>query len=91
VEITLARLYNGQDMEALNAEQKPLELRSNNNIPSLYQLFPLSQFYFDENVHYYGDSIIKKGNQRNVWILILVAAMLMPIGIFPYLNIYTVM
>lgn len=91
VEITLARLYNGQDMEALNAEQKPLELRSNNNIPSLYQLFPLSKFYFDENVHYYGDSIIKKGNQRNVWILILVAAMLMTIGIFNYLNIYTVM
>lgn len=92
IEYNIVRLYSEQDAAKLNAQQKPIELIKNNMIPSLYQLFPLNKFYFNENIPFYhGTDMIKKGNIRNVWILILVAVMLLAIGIFNYLNIYTVM
>lgn len=92
IEYNLVRLYSGKDMEKVNKAQKPLTLRMYNMIPCLYQLFPLKDFYFDETIPVYPKAkMIIKGNLKNIWILIIVAIMLLAIGIFNYLNIYTVM
>ncbi len=91
-EYSLVRLYSAADMQKVNKVQKPLELKINGMIPSLYQLFPLKDFYFDETIHtYHGARMIEKGNRKNIWILMIVAIMLLAVGVFNYLNIYTVM
>lgn len=93
IEYNLVRLYSGKEAGKLNAEQKPLKMEVNQMAPSLFQLFPLTDFYFDDTITTFnrGKKMLERGNKRNVWILILVATMLFAVGVFNYLNIYTVM
>lgn len=52
-----------------------------------YQLYPLSDVYFSKNVTNYT---FRTGNYTYVWILSLVAGMILLVGLFNFVNIYSV-
>ena len=52
--------------------------------------FPLKDFYFDKTVRVYNNNI-RKGNYNNILVLAVVTIALLIIGLFNFINIYTVM
>lgn len=54
------------------------------------QFFPLKDFYFDKTVRVYNNNI-RKGNYNNILVLAVVTIALLIIGLFNFINIYTVM
>jgi len=94
---TMAMLYPNSDAKMLNENNKELVE------PLLFapgtvsiQLFPLSEFYFD-NTHEFTNlsrdttvSVFNKGNRNSVLVLLFVGLLILLIGIFNFINIYTV-
>lgn len=54
------------------------------------QLFPLKKFYFDKQVRCYYEAC-RKGDYSHILVLGVVAALLLIVGIFNFVNIYTVL
>lgn len=54
------------------------------------QLFPLKKFYFDKQISCYYDACLK-GDYSHIIILSIVAALLLIVGVFNFVNIYTVL
>lgn len=90
IDYDLIRVAPGTDIKRLNEKNsKYMELNYYNKVPMRYQFFPLKDFYFDKTIHVYG-SIFQKGKKENITILSIVATLLMVIGLFNFINIYTV-
>ena len=54
------------------------------------QLYPLKKFYFDKQIRCYYDAC-QKGNHSHIVILSIVAMLLLIVGVFNFVNIYTVL
>lgn len=90
MDYSIARIAPGTDINRLNQKNsKYMELTFNNGVPMRYQFFPLKEFYFDHTIDTYGD-IFQRGNKENISILSIVAILLLIIGLFNFINIYTV-
>lgn len=90
MDYSIARIAPGTDINRLNQKNsKYMELTFNNRVPMRYQFFPLKEFYFDHTIYIYGD-IFQRGNKENISILSIVAILLLIIGLFNFINIYTV-
>ena len=61
--------------------------------PTRLQFFPLKDFYFDKTIRIYdnGKSNFQRGNYNNILVLAVVTIALLIIGLFNFINIYTVM
>lgn len=90
VGFTLVRLVKGCDMNKYNEKiSKPMTLLTFNNTPIQFRLFPLEKLYFDKTVDSSAASFLR-GNYDHILILSAVACMLLLVGIFNFINIYTV-
>lgn len=90
MDYSLVRVAPGTDIKRLNQKNsKYMELTEYNKTPMRYQFFPLKDFYFDKTIHVY-ENIFQKGNKENISILSIVAVLLLIIGLFNFINIYTV-
>lgn len=86
----VVRLKPNTDAEAINKRfDKYTELRSWSSAIRL-QLFPLKKFYFDNQVKCYYEACLK-GNYSHIIVLSIVAALLLIVGVFNFVNIYTVL
>lgn len=65
-----------------------MELMSHGKRPIFYQLTSLKDFYMNHNLLVY-DKVLR-GNQTSLNILTVVAILLLLVGIFNYVNLYTV-
>lgn len=54
-----------------------------------YQFFPMKQIYFDSTIH--DLDLFNKGNRSNVRILAFITLLILAIGLFNFVNIYTVL
>lgn len=85
----LVQLHRAEDVTELNKKnQKPMELMSHGKRPIFYQLTSLKDFYMNHNLLVY-DKVLR-GNQTSLNILTVVAILLLLVGIFNYVNLYTV-
>lgn len=94
---TLVQLHAGTDVQNLNESNRQLdESRAIAPNPVRLQLFPLKDFYFDRtheiwNISRKKDlSVFLKGNKDAVRILSVVGVLILLVGLFNFINIYTV-
>ena len=88
---SLVQLIPGTDFKKLNVKnEKFMKLRCHMDAPTRLQFFPLKEFYFDKTVRVYNNNI-RKGNYNNILVLAVVTIALLIIGLFNFINIYTVM
>lgn len=90
METQLVRLSPNADVDAINKRfDHYTDLRSFSSEIRL-QLFPLKKFYFDKQVVCYY-SACQKGDYSHILILSIVATLLFIVGLFNFVNIYTVL
>lgn len=86
----LVRLKPNTDAEAINKRfDNYTEVRSW-GAGMRMQLFPLKKFYFDKQILCYYDAC-QKGNYSHIVVLSIVAMLLLIVGVFNFVNIYTVL
>lgn len=86
----IARLGKGVDVNKYNEKiSKPMSLICYGHSPIQFYIYPLKEFYFDKHIDSTG-SYFLRGNKEHITILSIVACMLMLVGIFNFINIYTV-
>lgn len=90
VNTQLIRLKPHTDVEAMNKRfDYYTDLQSYGSKIRL-QLYPLEKFYFDNQIRCYYP-FCRKGNYSHILILSIVAALLLIVGTFNFVNIYTVL
>lgn len=86
----VVRLNKGTDVMKFNEKiSKPMSLICYGHSPIQFYIYPLKEFYFDKHIDSTG-SYFLRGNKEHITILSIVACMLMLVGIFNFINIYTV-
>lgn len=86
----IARLAKGTDLKKLNEKvSKPQSLISFGHRPIRFSFTPLRGFYFNKRIKTYVASM-QQGNKDNIIVLSVVACMLLLVGVFNFINIYTV-
>lgn len=88
----VCRLRPGATVDSVNARTLPFERNNSIGSQSLnVQLMPLADLYFDTSFYrYHNDVFCPEGNLRNIRILEIVAALLILVGLFNFLNIYSI-
>lgn len=89
----LVMLYSGVDVDRVNeANGEFMHLLSYHSKGVRYQLAPLKDFYFDCSRMLYQetDPVFIQGNSDSVKILSIVALLILLVGLFNFVNIYTV-
>lgn len=85
--VSLALLHPNADYREINKQYNNFIRMEVWNYSERYQLYPLSDVYFNKNIKNY---FFRTGNYTYVWILSLVAGMILLVGIFNFVNIYSV-
>lgn len=86
----VARLAKGTDIAKYNEKiSKPQSLICFGNRPIQFRLLSLKDFYFDKAVTSVS-AAFQRGNKDHITVLSVVACMLLLVGIFNFINIYTV-
>lgn len=86
----VARLAKGADIAKYNEKiSKPQSLICFGNRPIQFRLLSLKDFYFDKAVSSVS-AAFQRGNKDHITVLSVVACMLLLVGIFNFINIYTV-
>lgn len=88
----IVRLHKGADANAINHEHgKYQKISELHGILSRFQLTPLNDFYLDTSLQTFTrDTVLLRGNRTNVAVLSVVAALILLVGLFNFINIYTV-
>ena len=90
----VVRLYRADDVTALNRKNAvPMKLQAYNGRPIYYKLVPLDDVYLGRGLAYdlsYDRKRLLHGNKQVLDILSLVALLILLVGIFNYVNLYTV-
>ena len=85
--IHLVRLHPNTDYQQVNAQYNKFMHMELWRFSLRFQLYPLSKVYFNGNIENY---FFRTGNFTHVWILSIVALMILLIGLFNFINIYSV-
>lgn len=86
---TLVRLYKGNTANQLNRQYSKFKQIYSDSNRTRFQLLPLGKFYFNKSIN---DISRKwpKGNRTHLLILSAIAFLLLVVGLFNFINIYTV-
>ena len=87
VENTLILLYPGQDDKAFNEKYSDFFEMSRWDYSVRYQLFPLKDVYMNQSIADYGGFL--HGKASTVLVLTLVGLLILLVGVFNFINIYT--
>lgn len=89
VPLKLLRLRPGTDIDDFNERNGQFFHSKVWDYNLRYQLFPMKELYFHPSYGLWLDDQTCKGNAENVRILCIAAAILLFIGIFNFVNVYT--
>ena len=86
---TFVLLYSGVDYQTINRQYEEFfeTITFGDGVRMRHQLFPFSSVYFANHI---SNSTFEQGNRQNINILMVVGFLILLIGIFNYINIYTV-
>lgn len=91
VPFEVVRLYKSENVVALNQKlAKPMKLETYMDQAVYFQLLPLEDIYFNREISSYAKAILR-GNEDVLRLLGLVSGLILLIGLFNYVNLYTVM
>lgn len=87
---SLVKLHKGNSAASVNKKYKPF--RKVANFPNRIRIcfYPLQELYFDQEVITYQDNRLQ-GNYMHILILSAIALLIMLIGLFNFINVYTVL
>lgn len=85
--IHLVRLHPNTDYRQVNSRYDKFMYMDSWKYSIRHQLYPLADVYFNKNIYNYT---FRTGNFTHIWILSLVAAMILLVGTFNFVNIYSV-
>lgn len=85
--IHLVKLYPNTDYKQVNSQYNKFMNMEKWGRSIRYQLFPITDVYFSKNITTYHFRI---GNFTYIWVLSIVAAMILLVGLFNFINIYSV-
>lgn len=85
---TIAVVYPGTDITKLNKQNTFMEMKAW-RCKIRYQFYPLNKLYFDKSIVTYDN--ILQGNYTNIIVLSIVAILILLVGVFNFVNIYTVL
>lgn len=94
---SVVRLKEGADYKHFNKRQKPFSETYHDGAADYilhFQLFPLGKLYFDNPVkdsYADGCKFLEQGNKQNVAFLAAGAIMLLLVGLFNYVNIFSIL
>lgn len=87
-------LHKGTDVDLFNQKYAGFRSMPHYTGESLtrYQLLPLKDFYFDRSLYLsrYNEEIFHNGNINNILIITIVGVLILLVGLFNFVNIYTV-
>lgn len=86
----LVRLKSDTDAEVINKRFDNYTEARSWGTGIRIQLFPLKKFYFDKQIRCYYNAC-QKGNYSHIIVLSIVMALLLIVGVFNFVNIYTVL
>lgn len=87
----VVRLHRPEDLETVNRlNASPMKLRAFENTPIVFQLTPLADFYLNKHVHVYNAQVMLRGDRGTLRLMALVAVLILLVGMFNYVNLYTV-
>lgn len=87
---SLARLFPGNKPEQLNRDYKEFRKIYEGASRGRFYFYPLKKLYFDRHIIDFGDDW-PKGNLTHLMILSAIALLILLIGLFNFVNIYTVL
>ena len=91
VPFEVVRLYKSENVVALNQKlAKPMKLETYMDQAVYFQLLPLEDIYFNREISSYAKAILR-GNEDVLRLLGLVSGLILLVGLFNYVNLYTVM
>lgn len=86
----VVRLYRPEDVVALNKKNaKPMKLSYTMDEEILYRMYPLRELYLNQEVQIYVKTFLR-GNTDVLKLLALVSGLILLVGLFNYVNLYTV-
>ena len=84
----LVRLHPEADYRQINRQYNQFMLMEHWKYSVRYQLYPLSEVYLNKNN--YKNYFFRLGNPTHIYVLSVVALMILLVGIFNFINIYSV-
>ena len=87
---SLVKLHKGHSAASVNKEYEAFRKMSNFTNRLRICFYPLQKLYFDQQVVTYLDKRLV-GNYTHVLILIAIAVLIMLVGLFNFINVYTVL
>lgn len=84
----LVRLHPQADYRQINRQYNQFMLMGHWKHSVRYQLYPLSEVYLNKNN--YTNYFFRLGNPTHIYVLSIVALMILLVGIFNFINIYSV-
>ena len=89
VQVEVVRLHRKEDVEALNRKNStPMQLSSLGKESAYYKLESLDDIYFNKNIEIYFKNFIR-GNQDVIYLHIIISFLILLVGLFNYINLYT--
>lgn len=86
----VVRLYRLEDVVALNKKNaKPMKLSYTMDEEIFYRMYPLRELYLNQEVQIYVKTFLR-GNTDVLKLLALVSGLILLVGLFNYVNLYTV-
>ena len=86
----VVRLYRPESVVALNKKnEKPMKLSIISDQEASFRLYPLKEIYLDKSVSAYAKTFLR-GNTDVLKLLALVSGLILLVGLFNYVNLYTV-
>ena len=86
----VVRLYRPEDVVALNKKNaKPMKLSYTMDEEIFYRMYPLRELYLNQEVQIYVKTFLR-GNTDVLKLLALVSGLILLVGLFNYVNLYTV-
>lgn len=82
-------MHRKEDVEALNRKNStPMKLSSFGKESAYYKLESLDDIYFNKNIEIYFKNFIR-GNQDTIYLHIIISFLILLVGLFNYINLYT--
>lgn len=86
----VVRLYRPESVVALNKKnEKPMKLSMMNDQSVFFRMYPIKEIYLDKSVSAYAKTFLR-GNTDVLKLLALVSGLILLVGLFNYVNLYTV-
>lgn len=86
----VVRLYRPESVVALNKKnEKPMKLSMMADQSVFFRMYPIKEIYLDKSVSAYAKTFLQ-GNMDVLKLLALVSGLILLVGLFNYVNLYTV-